>query len=132
MAERAEPRRVALEVSPAAARPIVGLCAGKDCRKRCEFGKVGKVLDRHCDVVELKCVRLWDGPVVVTDADGASRIVYSKIRSKQQRALLVGVVGGDRDARKRLAGRRVTKKKGVGAAARQMKRRLGDARHHAA
>ncbi|MFT6765077.1 MAG: hypothetical protein ACJAXA_003758, partial [Candidatus Aldehydirespiratoraceae bacterium] len=37
-------------------RPTVGLCAGKDCRKRCEFVQMRDALAKKCEVVELKCV----------------------------------------------------------------------------
>jgi len=104
-------------------RPVVGLCTGKDCRKRCEFSKVQKVLDRDCEVVHLKCVGLCDGPVVVVEPHLARPSVYSKLRTKRQRSLLSDLISGDARARKELAARRVTKKKVVAAVVRQVKRR---------
>ena len=66
-------------------RPLVAMCAGKDCRKRCEFAKIRVELDAACDVVEFRCVGICSGPVVVIGADSDKPQVYSKLRSKSQR-----------------------------------------------
>jgi hypothetical protein len=106
-------------------RATVGLCAGRGCRKRCEFAKVQKALDRECDVLELKCIGLCDGPVVVVVHPGPdSPAVYSKLRTKRQRSLIVGLASGDVGARKQLSGRKVDKKKAVTSVERQLKRRV--------
>ena len=116
-------QRVLLTVAPPVDRPIVGLCAGKDCRKHCETIKVRKALDRDCVVVDLKCVGVCSGPVVVVDPASSKPAVYSKLRTKKQRSLLIDLISGDGRARKELADRRVTKKKVVAAVVRQTKRR---------
>lgn len=89
----------------------MALCFGKDCRQRCEFAKVRKMLALDCDLVELKCVGLCNGPVVVTDLDANVPVVYSKLRSKSDRRLLRERVNGDRQARKKLADKRIARKK---------------------
>lgn len=111
-------------LSLVADRPVVAMCAGKDCRKRCEFPKMRDSLDKQCDVVDLKCIGLCNGPVVVVDPAGAKPLVYSRLRSKRQRSLLLSVVAGDKRAIKELAGRRVSKKKAAALVSRQLKRRL--------
>jgi len=111
-------------LSVVADRPVVAMCAGKDCRKRCEFAKMRDSLDAQCDVVELKCIGLCNGPVVVIDPERPKPAVYSRLRSKRQRSLLLSVVAGDKRAIKELAGRRVSKKKAVSSVARQVRRRL--------
>lgn len=109
--------------SLAGARPVVALCAGKDCRKRCEFAKVRKVLAEDCDVVELKCIGLCNGPVMVTSVDSESPSVYVKLRDKRVRRVLVDLASGDRDAMEQLAGKKVDKKKTVNSVTRQLERR---------
>ena len=81
-------------------------------------------LDKQCDVVDLKCIGLCNAPVVVVDPAGAKPLVYSRLRSKRQRSLLLSVVAGDKRAIKELAGRRVSKKKAAALVSRQLKRRL--------
>lgn len=113
-----------LSVTPIDDRPVVALCAGKGCRKRCEFAEVRKVLDRDCDVIELKCIGLCNGPVVVAQPDTDSPVVYAKLRSKRDRGLLVGLASGDAQARRKLSSRKVDKKKSVTAVTRQLRRRV--------
>ncbi len=84
-----------------------------------------KALDRECDVLELKCIGLCNGPVVVVVHPGPnSPVVYSKLRTKRQRSLIVGLATGDVGARKQLSGRKVDKKKAVASVERQLKRRV--------
>ena len=111
-------------LSLVAERPVVALCAGKDCRKRCEFVEMREALGADCDVVELACVGLCNGPVAVLDLGSSKPVVYSKLRSKRQRRLVVAAATGSTRARKDLSGRRVTKKKVVTRVSRQTKRRL--------
>lgn len=113
-----------VKLSAVAERPVVAMCAGKDCRKRCEFAKVRGALEAHCDVLEMECVGLCNGPVVVVDPDGPKPAVYSKLRSKQHRKLIVAVAEGNPRARRELSGRRVTKQKVATKVSRQTKRRL--------
>ena len=114
-----------------AERPVVAVCAGKDCRKRCEFEKLREALDQRCDVVELRCVGLCNGPVVVLEPAGPEPAVYSKLRSKRHRKLVFAAASGDATALRDLSERRVARKKVVSRVARQAKRRPR-ARDHAA
>lgn len=84
------------------------MCAGKDCRKRCEFAKIRAELDAACDVVEFRCVGICNGPVVVTGADSDEPKVYSKLRSKSQRRQLLEVVVEGRKPSKALRERSVS------------------------
>ena len=113
-----------VKLSAVAERPVVAMCAGKDCRKRCDFAKVREDLQVSCDVVDLACLGLCNGPVVVLDAELKNRMVLSKLRSKRQRKLVVAAATGDARARRDLSKRRVTKKKVVSRVARQAKRHL--------
>ncbi|MFK8023385.1 MAG: hypothetical protein AB8G26_05405 [Ilumatobacter sp.] len=88
-------------------RPVVGLCAGKDCRKRCEFAKIRDELDVGAHVVELGCVGICSGPVVAAAVGGRVE-VFSKVRKKSQRKELQRLVEQDRGASKELRSRRVT------------------------
>jgi|GEM_PF-974590 len=124
-------RPVHLNVAPSVDRPVVGLCAGRDCCKRGASVKVRDVLERECDVVDLRCIGLCNGPVVVIDPASSKPAVYSKLRAKKQRALLIELVAGDARAREQLADRRVSKKKVVAAVTRQLKRRRGETRRAA-
>lgn len=74
--------------------PRVALCAGKDCKKRCEFAKMRDALSAQCDVVELKCVGICSGSVVVTDIDSDDPRVFAKLKTKQHRRELLRVVDG--------------------------------------
>lgn len=84
------------------------MCSGKDCKKRCEFAKMYDALDEQCDVVELKCVGICSGPVVVANATSKAPIVLSKLRTKQQRQQLLQVVIDGGAPTKDLAKRVVT------------------------
>jgi hypothetical protein len=92
-------------------RPIVALCAGGDCRKRCEFAKIRDALDAHCEIVELKCVGICSGPVVVTRPTSDRPVVYARLRTKKQRRQLLGVAVGLRSAPNALAKLEVSKGK---------------------
>jgi len=122
---------VQLSVAPPVDRPAVGLCAGKACCKRGASVEVRDVLERECDVIDLRCVGLCSGPVVVIDPASSKPAVYSKLRTKKHRALLIELVAGDARARKQLADRRVSKKKVVAAVTRQLRRRRGETRRAA-
>lgn len=79
-----------LSISPID-RPVVALCAGKDCKKRCEFAKMHHALAKQCDVVELKCVGICSGPVVVAHADSDEPRVFAKMTTKKDRRDLLRV-----------------------------------------
>ncbi len=88
-------------------RPLVALCAGKDCRKRAEFPKMRAALAAQCDVVELSCVGICKGPVVVARPAGAAPIVLSKLRSKRHRRELLRMLVDGRQPGPELADRTV-------------------------
>jgi hypothetical protein len=92
-------------------QPLVAMCAGKDCRTRCEYGKVRAELDRHCELIDLKCVDICAGPVVVVRPTSDSPVVLSKLRSKQHRKHLLGMLSSDGAISKDLRGLAVGKKK---------------------
>ena len=82
-------------------RPIVAMCAGKDCRKRCEYSKMRRALEDGCTIIELKCVGICEGPVVVVCAGSDNAAVFAKVRSKKQRDdVVVSAMGRRRPSRK--------------------------------
>ncbi len=89
-------------------RPTVALCAGKDCRKRCEFAKMRDALTKQCEVAELKCVGICSGTVVVTNVDSAQPRVFAKLKTKQHRNELLRLVVDDKKPSAELAKREVT------------------------
>ncbi|WP_040491971.1 (2Fe-2S) ferredoxin domain-containing protein [Ilumatobacter nonamiensis] len=109
-------------VLPPDVPPTVALCAGKDCRKRCEAAKIRDSLADGFRVVELKCVGICSGPVAIVDPGSDRPIVYSKLRSKRDRKLLVRAVAGEQGARQELATRSVTKKKARRTVSRRLER----------
>lgn len=89
-------------------RPVVAMCVGKDCRQRDEFAKIRDQLGVVCDVVELRCMGICSGPVVVTGAGSDTPQVYSKLRSKSQRRHVLEAVVEGRKPSKALRKRAVT------------------------
>jgi hypothetical protein len=80
-------------------RPIVALCAGKDCRRRCETAEIEADLRGECTVIGVNCVGICSGPVVVAHGADDRPLVFSKVRSKKERrALLRLIVDGERPA----------------------------------
>ncbi|MEP1122332.1 MAG: hypothetical protein ABJH68_00395 [Ilumatobacter sp.] len=111
-------------LSVVAERPVIAMCMGKDCAKRRESAKMRNALETECDVVDLKCVGLCDGPVVAIDPGARRPVVYSKLRSKRQRRLVIAAALGERRARRDLAERSVDRSKAVTRVSRQTRRRL--------
>lgn len=72
--------------------PSAALCTGKDCRKRPEYSKVREALAEHCTILELKCVGICSGPVVVAHPMSDTPLVVAKLRSKKQRRQLLRVI----------------------------------------
>lgn len=87
------------------------MCAGKDCRKLCEFSKIRSALEKRCDVAELKCVGICSGTVVVTNVDSAEPRVFAKLKTKQHRKELLRLVVDDEKPSAQLAKREVAKGK---------------------
>jgi hypothetical protein len=86
-----------------AERPVVALCAGKDCRKRREYAKIRDVLGDRCTVVDVECLGICSGPVVVARPTSEAPLVLSKLRSKKLRKQLLRVVEDGRPTPPELA-----------------------------
>lgn len=91
--------------------PVVAICAGKDCRKRCEYARLRADLEPRCDIVEVACVGICSGPVVVANADSTDPLVLARLRSKKHRRDLLRLVDGGGRVSKELAKRTVGKNK---------------------
>lgn len=105
------PDRVQRSATRVADCPAVALCTGKDCRRRSEFRKVRDALAEHCTILELKCVGICSGPVVVAHPASDTPLVVSKLRSKKQRQQLLRVITEDSAPPAELAQRIVGKAK---------------------
>ncbi|MEL6431425.1 MAG: hypothetical protein AAFU73_23235 [Planctomycetota bacterium] len=92
------------------ARPEVGLCVGKDCRKHGDFGPLRAELRASCDVLDLPCLDLCKGPVVVVDPRSDKACPYARLRKpKLQRDAAERAAGGaesDRLKKARVRGRK--------------------------
>lgn len=69
--------------------PEIGLCTGKDCRHADGFRTVQRELGRACTVLELPCLDVCDGVVVVIEPRSPSPIVIERVGN---RALALEVV----------------------------------------
>ena len=69
----------------------VGWCAGKDCRKCDGYREMRKELEAHCHVVELPCLDLCKGAVVVVDPHADKPLVFEKVRRKGLHDLIAHV-----------------------------------------
>jgi hypothetical protein len=69
--------------------PEIGLCTGKDCRRADGFRTVQRELGRACTVVELPCLDVCDGPVVVIAPRSSEAVVLERISN---RALVLEIV----------------------------------------
>ncbi len=83
--------------------PVVGLCTGKDCRKAGGFRTIERELRRACDVRQLSCLDVCDGPVVVLDVRGEAPVVIERVRDRALALELVAHVsdGGELSGRLR-------------------------------
>lgn len=106
MPDRPRPR-----VTAVAEPPVVAICAGKDCRTRCEYPRVRADLEPRCQVVDVACVGICSGPVVVANATSDDPLVLAKLRSKKHRRDLLRLVDGSGSVSKDLAKRAVGKGK---------------------
>lgn len=74
----------------------VGLCTGKDCRKADGFRTVERELRRACEVRDVLCLDVCDGPVVVLDVRGDAPVVVERVRDRALALELIAhVVEGD-------------------------------------
>jgi RecB family endonuclease NucS len=60
----------------------VGLCTGKDCRRADGFRTVEREVRRAVDVVELPCLDVCDGPVVVLEVGRDAPVVIERVRNR--------------------------------------------------
>lgn len=88
-------------------RPEVGLCAGKDCRKRAEFASLKSELESNCQLVLLPCVDVCKGPVAIVEPRAKQPWIYRKLRRPKARRDLLRFVRGEKDESKRLGARRI-------------------------
>lgn len=65
-----------------AKRPEVGVCTGKDCRRSDGYRTVRRELGRDCTVIELPCLDVCDGPVVVVDIRSKDAVVIERVGSR--------------------------------------------------
>ena len=70
-------------------KPEVGICTGKDCRRAGGFRTVERQVSGSCDVLELKCLEVCDGVVVVLEPRSKNPVVLERIRN---RALAIEIV----------------------------------------
>lgn len=76
--------------------PDVGVCTGKDCRKADGFRTIERELHRACDVRELPCLDVCDGPVVVIDLRSEAPVVIERVRNRSLALELIAhVTDGD-------------------------------------
>ena len=76
-------------MSRCSATPEIGLCTGKDCRHANGFRTVQRELGRACTLVELPCLDVCDGVVVVIEPRSSEAVVLERVGS---RALALEVV----------------------------------------
>jgi hypothetical protein len=83
--------------------PEVGLCTSKDCRKADGFRTIEREFARSCDVMELPCLDVCDGPVVALDVRSETPVVVERVRNRAMAIELVDhmTTGGDLSGRLR-------------------------------
>lgn len=69
--------------------PEIGLCTGKDCRRADGFRTVERELARACTVLELPCLDVCDGVMVVIEPRSSEAVVLERVGT---RALALEVV----------------------------------------
>jgi (2Fe-2S) ferredoxin len=106
-----------------AERPLIVVCAGKDCAgdRRSEFRALLAELSGDVDVVAAKCLDVCKGPVAVIDAEGHAPVVVERVRKPGQRRA-VRTLATQRRLPKKLQKLVVTGKKGRKAAKKAAKR----------
>jgi len=104
-------------------RPDVGLCTGKACRKADGFRTVERELRRACEVRELSCLDVCDGPVVVLDVRSDAAVVIERVRT---RALALALIAHATDGAE-LSGR-LRKRVLTGSKRAKARRRIARAR----
>ena len=108
--------------SVAVTTTIVGLCTGKHCRKREEFAALREAVIGWTSVIELPCLDICKGPVVLIEPSSEHAVVLARVRSGKELRDLGLVVAGRQPLSERLQRRRV-----VGAKRRSALRRASKA-----
>lgn len=67
----------------------IGFCTGKDCRRADGYRTVERELRRHATLVELPCLDVCRGPVVVLEPRSPEPVVLERV---SKRALALEVV----------------------------------------
>ena len=91
-----------------ARRPIVALCVGGDCRRAKGAGALRRALGGRCEIVDVRCLGVCDGPVAVVRPTSATPVIVARVRGEERRRALRRVVRRDHDLPGRLARREVT------------------------
>jgi hypothetical protein len=65
------------------------MCTGKDCRQANGFRTVQRELGRACSVVDMPCLEVCDGPVVVIEPRSSDSVILERVGT---RALALEVV----------------------------------------
>jgi hypothetical protein len=102
--------------------PEIGLCTGKDCRRSDGFRTVQRELSSACTVIELPCLDVCDGPVVVLSPRDEP-VVIERVRHRAMALEIVDSVVNDAPMTPRLRKRRLSGSKRTKAL-----RRVGRAR----
>jgi len=76
------------------ARPLVYVCAGKDCRKEKRGRRdLLKALEGHASVREVRCQKICDGPVCGL-AVGGSLEWFEAVDDERSRSALLDLIDG--------------------------------------
>lgn len=94
-------------MSPKPQHPELGWCTGKDCRKADGFAGLRRALEEHAELLELPCLDVCDGAVVVLEPRAEKPIVLRKVRTKKGLADLILHLTEGAPLSKRLLARRV-------------------------
>lgn len=88
--------------------PEIGLCTGKDCRRADGFRTVQRELARSCTVLELACLDVCDGVVVVLAPRSTDAVVVERVTNRALALEIVDHVVEGAQLSDRLRKRRVT------------------------
>jgi len=76
------------------ARPLVYVCAGKDCRKRKRARRdLLEALEGHASVREVRCQKVCDGPVCGVAVGGALEW-FGSVDDEKTRSALLELIDG--------------------------------------
>jgi len=85
---------------------VVGVCAGKDCRRSREFDDLKATLT-GCTIVETRCLDICHGPVVIIEPWSDEAVVLSRLRAASDVRDLHHVIADRAKLTSRLKKRRV-------------------------